>query len=317
MRNFDTEIRELAEKCARKQKLEANLHELYEQRRKLFEKTMELKVQMKTEQLDVDKMEGRSLYAFFYFVIGKKDEKLTKEKEEAYAARVKYDAAAAELHAVESDIESFNKELQGLKNCEIEYKTALLNKAAAIKKSGSENAARIAELEAEISAVSIIIREIREAVSAGQRAKNIADSILERLTKAENWSTYDLIAGDGLISHMIKHDHLDSAQAEIESLQISLRKFKTELTDININAGIQVNIEGFLRFADYFFDNIFVDWEIRDRIKNSKQQVSDTRYRIGSVLSKLSVMESDSEKKKSDLEKEYNLLISKAVIVEE
>lgn len=311
---IDTKLRELAEKCARKKKIEAELHDLYEQRRELFEKTMDLKVQMKMEQLDVDKLEGRSLYAFFYYVIGKKDEKLTKEKEEAYAARVKYDSAAAELQAVESDIESFNEELYHLRNCENEYKAAVLEKASAIKSTGSENAEKLIKLEAELNSLSSMIREIREAVSAGQRAKNIADSILIRLSKAENWSAYDMIAGDGLISHMVKHEHLDSAQIEIESLQIALRKFKTELTDININAGIQVNIEGFLRFADYFFDNIFVDWEIRDRIKNSKQQVSDTGYRINNVLSKLAVMEKNAEKKRAGLEAEYNKLISTITI---
>ena len=53
---------------------------------------------------DVDRLEGRSLSAFFYNVIGKMDEKLTQEKQEAYAARVKYDAAARELAGIEEDL---------------------------------------------------------------------------------------------------------------------------------------------------------------------------------------------------------------------
>ena len=37
------------------------------------------------EQADVDRLEGHSLAAFFYQVIGKMDEKLDKERQEAYA----------------------------------------------------------------------------------------------------------------------------------------------------------------------------------------------------------------------------------------
>lgn len=39
-----------------------------------------------SEQADVDRLEGRTLAAFFYNAIGKMEEKLTQERREAYAA---------------------------------------------------------------------------------------------------------------------------------------------------------------------------------------------------------------------------------------
>ena len=47
-----------------------------------------LDVYKRQEQADVDRLEGHSLATFFYQVIGKMDEKLDKERQEAYAARV-------------------------------------------------------------------------------------------------------------------------------------------------------------------------------------------------------------------------------------
>ena len=41
------------------------------------------------------------------------DEQLNKEREEAYAARVKYDAAARELTAVEDELARYEAELSG------------------------------------------------------------------------------------------------------------------------------------------------------------------------------------------------------------
>ena len=96
--------------------------------------------------------------------------------------------------------------------------------------------------------------------------------------------------GGGIWSDMAKYGRLDEAQEEVEQLQVDLRRFKTELADVEINADIQVTVEGFLRFADYFFDNLFTDWEVRDRIDQSIEKVRDTRRQIQRVLDKLERM---------------------------
>lgn len=55
----------------------------------------------------------------------------------------------------------------------------------------------------------------------------------------------------------------------MEYLQSQLRAFRTELADVTISADFQVNIDGFLRFADYVFDGIFADWAVLDRINQA------------------------------------------------
>ena len=97
MNGYDQQLKELLAQCARKRKLEASAAELRRQRDTYAARAEELKEAMREEQADVDRLEGRSLAAFFYNVVGKMDEKLTRERQEAYAARVRYDAAAREL----------------------------------------------------------------------------------------------------------------------------------------------------------------------------------------------------------------------------
>ena len=99
MNGYDQQLKELLAQCARKRKLEASAAELRRQRDTYAARAEELKEAMREEQADVDRLEGRSLAAFFYNVVGKMDEKLTQERQEAYAARVRYDAAARELPA--------------------------------------------------------------------------------------------------------------------------------------------------------------------------------------------------------------------------
>ena len=37
------------------------------------------------------------------------------------------------------------------------------------------------------------------------------------------------------------------------------RRFKTELADVEITADLQITVDGFLKFADFFFDGLFTD----------------------------------------------------------
>ena len=101
---YDEELKKLLEQINEKKHLESKLSLLTNRRSGLYDRASELKAIKLSEQADVDKLEGRTLAAFFYYVVGKKDELLTKEREEAYAAAVKYDAIAMELESVEADI---------------------------------------------------------------------------------------------------------------------------------------------------------------------------------------------------------------------
>ena len=76
MTYYNALLQELQEKVARKQKLSTMLEELKPVRRRLEVRVQELDAIRVKEQTDVDKLEGGSLAAFFYNVIGKMDERL-------------------------------------------------------------------------------------------------------------------------------------------------------------------------------------------------------------------------------------------------
>lgn len=287
MANYDERLRLLREQVSRKKQIEAQLIELRKQRNELSAKEMKLRGFMLSEQSDVDHLEGGSLASFFYNVIGKMDEKLNKEREEAYAAKVKHDAAVSELRLAEHDISSLEGELDELFGCEIELEKVMDEKMQAIKDSGSAHGAEILRLEEKIHSHENQIRELREAIQAGERALATTNSITQSLDDAEGWGTFDLLGG-GLIADIAKHGHLDDAQREVNELQHQLRSFKTELADVAVDANMQISIDGFLGFADFFFDGLFADWAVMDKISQSQEEVRKTRDQINRLLSSLS-----------------------------
>ena len=313
MKFYDEQLQKLQEQMARKRQLTSQVSELRSQQMTLSARVRELNRIRLQEQADVDQLEGRSLAAFFYHVIGKMDEQLTKEREEAYAAKVKYDAAARELAAVEGDLARYETELASLRSCEQQYESVLKEKAQAVKATGGATAEEILHLEERLSFLENQSRELREAISAGSSALYTANHVLSSLDSAENWGTWDLFGG-GLVSDLAKHSHLDEAQENIEHLQSQLRRFKTELADVKINADMQVNVDGFLRFADYFFDGLFADWAVLDRIGQSKEQVSSTRHQIEEVLTRLRGIQHTVEQEKAQVQEKRNALVRNAKV---
>ena len=287
----------LQQKVAQKPLLESKLYELHTQRRQYDNQVISLRVAFRKEQEDVEKLEGRSLANYFYQVIGKLDDKLDQERKEAYAARVKLDAAERELAGIESDIKEIQEQITDVLVAEARYKDALELKRRQLKDSGTQVADQILSMEERIAALQAQKQEIKEAISAGYSARSTADRILSELEDADGWNTWDILGGGGIITHMAKHSHLDEAQDLVQELQSQLRRFKTELADIQISANMQVNIDGFLRFADYFFDGLFADWAVGDKISQSLSSVSNTKSEINRMLDKLNDMEKAVDQK--------------------
>ena len=119
----DSTLKELWQQVAEKKSCEAKQKELTAQRDTLADRLKMLEKSKLAEQADVDRLEGHSLAAFFYQVIGKMDEKLDKERQEAYAARVKYDAALHDLSSVDADLAQIQNRLARLSDCERQYQS--------------------------------------------------------------------------------------------------------------------------------------------------------------------------------------------------
>lgn len=308
MKCYDEQLRHLQAQCERKKKLEATIAELHTQRDTYAVRAEELKQLLFDEQADVERLEGRSLASFFYNVIGKMDDKLTKERQEAYAAQVKYDAATRELLGVEEDLKQYETELASLQGCEEHYAAILREKTAAVKAAGGSTAEKILRLEERKGYLMSQKQELQEALDAGSMALSDTDRILSELDSAEGWGTWDLLGG-GLITDLVKHSHLDEAQASVETLQTQLRHFKTELADVTIDANIQVSIDGFLRVADYLFDGIFADWAVLDQIHQSQEQIQQTRSQICGVLDHLQALMGQAETELRQISQEVEQLV--------
>ena len=126
-------------------------------------------------------------------------------------------------------------------------------------------------------------REVQEARSAGVRALNSLRKAQQHLDSARNWGIVDLLGG-GMISGLVKHSKLDEAQRCVAQAQRDLQMFSRELRDVDLPS---VQVDGFLQFADFFFDGFLADFMVQSRINEARSRIDQACRRVEDVLRQL------------------------------
>lgn len=308
---YQEELAELRRQMGRKAHLEEKLAALWKEHRELEEQLKTLRDAAAKEQQDVDRLEGKSLSALLAIIAGNKVEKLTREKEEAAAAILRYNTAAAELEAVQAEIKTTDYDLRLLGSLQIKYDRLLKDKAAQLRKSGGPAGEELIDLEKKIARKEKVVAELKEAISAGRRAEGIAEQLEDTLYDARKWSTYDVVGG-GSLTDFVKYDALDQATRQMRSLQIQLRSFRTELADVSLNGDISMEIDPLLRFSDFFFDDLFSNLSVLQKIKDAQAQVGQVRGKIHTLLNRLVTMEKETASEQERLQNRLEVLLTQA-----
>lgn len=311
MTGFDEKLRELQAQVARQEKLRAVVEDLLDRVERLEQEEGKLSAIRAQEQADVERLEGRTLAAFFFGLTGSKEERLEQERQEARAAAVKHDAVVLQLQDARNELRARQDELFRLNGCGQRYQDALREKAEAIKRTDPVCGEQILRLEEEIGRLDRHREELAEAVAAGETALDQVDRVMKHLNDAEGWGTWDMFGG-GVIADIAKHSKLGQAQSEVERLQICLNHFRSELVDVTIRADMQVQIDGFLQFADWFFDGLFADWAAMNRIHQAQEQVRSTRAQIEYVLDRLDRMGRETTQTRAKCKEKLDVLIVQA-----
>ena len=163
-------------------------------------------------------------------------------------------------------------------------------------------------MEDRLSALAAQAKELTEAERAGQEVLQKLYAVSSTLDSAEGWGTWDLFGG-GLITDLAKYSKLDEAQSRINELQSDLNRYRAELADVMLQANIQVDIGDFLRFADYFFDDVFSSWAVLDCIRNTAQQAASARQKVLQIQDRLSAARAQLEQETAALDQQHRTLV--------
>lgn len=215
---------------------------------------------LKKEERDVDNLGKLSAASIFNTLTGRTEKVARKEEEEYLAAKLRFEELQNAVSKTRAD-----------KNRLAADTTMLQNDYERLKEEARRLYPQIdshfTDIERQKSALRLKIRELDEAMAAGEDVTETIEAAIHKLEKARGWATYDMFARGGLISHMAKYGNIDDAQEMMHALGFYMDNFKTELrdTEISFDGAMHEYSEG-SRLFDYFFDNIFTDMRIRGEI---------------------------------------------------
>ncbi len=290
----------------RLRKLDARINEAQEEIAALLKK-------YEAESLDVDQIKKESLFATVLKLIGKYDGRVEREVREMLEAKSAYDAAVNRVNELIEEKRELNPRIAELIRDECVFENELKRREELLKSRLTGDASQSFKmLEAEQEQLMEQIIETDEAVKAAYRAKNTAAGAIEHLDDAEGWATYDVWFKSGIISHMAKYDHIDNAKTGFDRLNSQLRDLRNELEDINLSCEFQpVGIDSTTRAIDFWFDNIFTDLDVREKIRGDRDRIRTIYGRLHRLIDRLEQNKSALDKKINDIEKrKADLVIS-------
>ena len=85
----------------------------------------------------------------------------------------------------------------------------------------------------------------------------------------------------------MKHMKINNASRCVEEARRDLDAFRSELGDLRDIDGLNVDISGFLTFADFFFDGFVADLFVQSRISKGRRQVQEAIRRVDDILRQL------------------------------
>ncbi len=176
---INKELEELQQGIYRAKKIESMLSSLHKQMDSQVSKQYDLKQKLEKENLDVERISKRGITSLFYTILGSREKQIEKERQEALAAQLKYDDITRQIEDTKRQIFNLRSELSEFRDCERKFNTLFQEKYTLLKQQDSENAKKITELEQKISLYKANLKEISEAISAGNRVMHSLDRASE------------------------------------------------------------------------------------------------------------------------------------------
>lgn len=239
-----------------------------------------LRAQLRVEEADVVQWSRAGFRPFLFWLIGRLDERREREQHEAEEMSVRLADQADHAERVRVALEAAHHELRSTRAL------ATVDDARALVRSLlhdflPDEADELDRAEGQHARIATDLHETKEAMMACEHAIDCCEATLDPLASAARWGTWDMWGG-GMIASSIKHSRIDDGLAHLQRLNMALARLRREASDVRLSIEVPRGLEAGsgARTLDLWFDNIFSDWNMQDRI----EQMQSTVGAIGSHL---------------------------------
>lgn len=253
------------------------------------------------ESADVARLESLSLTRVWAGLRGDRTERLDRERAEQQAAEYAVATEESRLASAEREAAAVDAAVAALGDVDARLARALDAKEAWLRAGGGTRAAELADVARETGALRAERTEIGEARAAAAQAADALTAAADELRGAHGWSTYDTFFDGGMVASLVKHGKLDRAAELVRRADAALAHLGVELGDLGERGVEGIGVDGLTRTLDIWFDNIFTDLSVRERITTARDRVESARHAVGQVAARLDARAQEAEARLTEL----------------
>ena len=260
------------------------LQRLVDERQRAAERLQDLQHEAGIEQEEADEWAGRGFLQLVQWLFGRLDERRDIESSQALAAAARLATAQASVASLDAAISTARDE-RPRRGDVVHTLDQLRTVWARIDPAGHVQAVALDQAAA---AATALVIEHDEAIAAVDRCDASAGVAEQHLSSARNWGTYDIIGG-GFIASSFKKARVQEALSAIESTTAGVAAVRHELADIPHSIALPNGLEmasGAWTW-DVWFDNIFSDFNMQDRIREAATKVALLRSELAATRQRL------------------------------
>lgn len=117
----------------------------------------------------------------------------------------------------------------------------------------------------------------------------IVENAEKHFKGARAFSIIDVLGGS-FIFDMFKHYKVSKGGETMEQANYLLQILSSQLDSINLPLDFKMEHNGFLTFADYLFDGVFVDVYVASKIMGSLKQIKELKKKLYELKSRLEIL---------------------------
>lgn len=260
---------------------------------------------LKESASKIERVEEENILNKVKYLFQNKQEELTKFLELCAERELKLTEAQITLEDLQDNLVDAVYKINAVNEDELVTRLQItkIQMKSWLEKNAPKQATHLQELMEREQLAQTLIKEIKEAIEAGKHAKRTLQVAASELSKAKDYSTWDTFLGGGVFVTHLKHEKIRASNSYLHQVQRSLQRFQNELLDVQemSHRTLKVNVDGFVTFADYFFDDIFSAWSVHSKLNHSRQQIQNVMDDVSNTLIKLSKQLGLTEKKKAEI----------------
>ncbi|QVK16852.1 hypothetical protein KHQ81_07980 [Mycoplasmatota bacterium] len=293
---LEKRIYELQDQVYRQYSLTKKLENLDEFYFYLKDKLRDLRYKLESMDVNIKELDKQSIIHIWYNLFTSKGKLISKIEHD-------YKIYVALYDFIYSERIELNSKLEKIDIYKKEYEELIKEKEELLLESEKETIEKKDQLNTESIKYKNRVRDINEAINAGNHLNGALKYLVDLLNKTKDWDSFDIF-GRGLFLSLTNSPVFKRTEERVKKLHYLANKFTRELKVINFYMDFTIDIRDIIQFVDYYENELYDDIKDKARILNTVEYINRGYQKIDNVIELLKLSKEKYIKKLIQIEKD-------------